>query len=100
MLTKRIAMHAALMMKCRTTLFIFLLLLTSVGAGAQKPFMEGVIVYNVTLESAEHKELKGVYVFTIKGGEIKKELKLNNGYEDVVLLNCTTGKVYSFYKAG
>ncbi|MFI5196419.1 MAG: hypothetical protein ACHQD8_04955 [Chitinophagales bacterium] len=82
-------------MKCSTTVFLFLFLLTGVRVIAQKPFTEGVIIYNVTLESAEHKELKGVYTFTIKGSEIKKELKLNNGYQDIILLNCSTGAVYS-----
>ena len=57
--------------------------------------MEGVIVYKVTLESADHQLFKGVYTFTIKGPEIKKELKLNNGYQDVVILNCAKGTVYS-----
>ena len=82
-------------MKHRPIVFLFLFLLIGIRAGAQKPFTEGVIIYNVTLESAEHKELKGVYIFTIKGGEIKKELKLNNGYQDIIILNCGTGTAYS-----
>lgn len=73
---------------------IFLLLL-SLHASAQKPFQEGVIIYSVTLQSADRKEMKGTYTFTIKGNEIKKELKLNNGYNDIILLNCSTGTAYS-----
>jgi hypothetical protein len=82
-------------MERRTLLFLLLILLAGVRAGAQKPFTEGTIVYNVQLESAEHKELKGVYTFMIKGGEIKKELKLNNGYEDIVLINTNTSTAHS-----
>ncbi len=83
------------MMKHSTTIFLFLFLLAGIRTVAQKPFMEGVIVYNVTLESADHQEFKGVYTFIIKGSEIKKELKLNNGYQDIVLLDCGKGTVYS-----
>ena len=82
-------------MKCSTTVFLSLFLLAGFSSRAQKPFTEGVIVYNVTLESPDHKEIKGVYSFVIKGSEIKKELKLSNGYGDIVLLNCGTGVVYS-----
>jgi hypothetical protein len=86
---------AAIVMKCRTAVFLLMLVFTGVCAYAQKAFMEGVIIYNVTLESADHQVFKGVYTFTIKGPEIKKELKLNNGYQDIVILNCSTGTVYS-----
>jgi len=74
--------------------FLFFML-ACVPAVAQKPFTEGVIVYNVTLVTTDHGEYKGVYTFTIKGSEIKKELKLNNGYDDIVVLNCGAGTVYT-----
>ena len=64
-------------------------------AAAQKPFTEGTVVYKVKLESEDHKVFWGVYTFTIKGSEIRKELKLNNGYQDIVILDCGTGSVYS-----
>jgi hypothetical protein len=64
-------------------------------AVAQKPFTEGTVVYKVKLESEDHKVFSGVYTFTIKGSEIRKELKLNNGYQDIVLLDCGAGTVYS-----
>ncbi|MCW3120578.1 MAG: hypothetical protein JWQ38_70 [Flavipsychrobacter sp.] len=82
--------------------FAFLLLLIAAGipSRAQKPFAEGTIVYNVAIRSADHKEVTGVYTFLIKGAEIRKELKLSNGYEDVVILNCLTGKVYSLQARG
>ncbi len=79
----------------RIYIFLLLLLLPRIAAMAQKPFAEGTIIYVVKLRSADQKELTGRYTFVIKGGEIRKELKLNNGFQDVVLLNCNTGKVYS-----
>lgn len=82
-------------MNFRTTFFVPLFLLASVYADAQKPFTEGVIVYNVTLQSTDNKTYTGIYTFTIKGNEIKKELRLNNGYQDVVLLDCGANTVYS-----
>ena len=82
-------------MERKSLLFLLLILIAGFHAGAQKPFMEGTIIYNVKLESAEHKELKGVYTFLIKGGEIRKELRLNNGYDDIVLVNCNTSTVHS-----
>ena len=74
---------------------VFLLLLTAAQATAQKPFTEGVIVYNIKLVSAEHKEFKGVYTFTFKGPHVKKELQLENGYSDIVVIDCGTSTVYS-----
>ncbi len=62
---------------------------------AQKPFAEGTITYKVRLRSPDQKEFTGIYIFIIKGGEIRKELRLDNNYQDVVLLNCVTSKVYS-----
>src|SRR6185437_5507349 len=82
-------------MSNRIYIILFLLILTGTDAVVQKPFTEGTIVYLVKLRSADKKEFSGIYTFVIKGGEIRKELRLNNGYQDVVLLNCTNGKVYS-----
>lgn len=82
-------------MMYRLCLFLLLLLAAGADALAQKPFAEGTIVYKVKLRSADQKEFAGLYTFVIKGGEIRKELTLDNGYTDVVLLNCTTNKVYS-----
>ena len=51
--------------------------------------------YKVKLTSPDNRTYKGYYTFTFKGPHIKKELKLDNGFEDVVLIDCGTGKVYS-----
>ncbi len=65
------------------------------AATAQKPFAEGMLVYNVKLTSADNVSFSGVYTFLIKDGEIKKELKLDNGYHDVTLINCKKNSVYT-----
>ncbi len=64
-------------------------------AHAQKPFVEGAIAYKVKLEATDNKVYEGVYNFTFKGGRIRKELKLNNGYQDVLVINCTNNSAYS-----
>jgi hypothetical protein len=64
-------------------------------AYAQKPFTEGTIIYKVKLLSTDNNEIDGTYTFTFKGDNIRKELKLNNGYEDVVLINANAGTIYS-----
>lgn len=81
-------------------MFLLLLIIAGVPAKAQKPFTEGTIVYKVKLIAADQKEISGVYTFVIKGAEIRKELKLNNGYQDVVLLNCNNNKIYSLQSRG
>ena len=62
---------------------------------AQKPFTEGIVRYKVKLRSADNKVYKGMYTFTFKGPHVKKELTLDNGFQDVVLIDCGTGKVFS-----
>jgi hypothetical protein len=62
---------------------------------AQKPFTEGTIVYKIRLTSPHDKEYNGVYTFTFKGAHIKKELKLDNGFNDVVVMDCGASTVYS-----
>ncbi len=79
----------------RHLLFFILLLAGSGRAFGQKPFAEGTIVYKVKLVTPGQKDIVGSYIFEIKGTQVKKELKLSNGYQDVVLINCTAGTVYS-----
>lgn len=64
-------------------------------AYGQKPFTEGTIVYKVKLATPGQKDIVGSYIFEIKGAQVKKELKLSNGYQDIVLINCTTNTMYS-----
>jgi hypothetical protein len=83
-------------MKDRIANILMLCLLLFVSsATAQKPFDEGIIEFNVTLSSADNHTFQGVYTFYIKDGEIRKELKLDNGYHDITLIDCKANKVYT-----
>ena len=78
------------------TVILLIALLTSFGyARAQKRFIEGTINYKVRLESADKKSYTGTYIFTFKGGQIRKELQLNNGYLDVLLINTLNNTAYT-----
>lgn len=71
------------------------LLLCAGSAAAQKPFTEGTLTYKVELTTPDGEVIKGIYIFSIKDGEIKKELKMDNGFEDVTLLNCEKHAIYT-----
>lgn len=77
-------------------------LLFFMAAIAQKPFTEGVIVYKVTIESptASTARVSGTYICTIKDQQIKKEIKMNNGYQDVLIFNYGKKTVYSLQVKG
>jgi hypothetical protein len=80
------------------TCFLVLFFISLAGASpciAQKPFTEGTILYKVKLETTGHKAFSGIYTFTFKGQQVKKELKLSNGYQDIVLYNCSANTIYS-----
>lgn len=70
-------------------------LLVARNAVAQKPFYEGVIVYHVELSAPDNKSFKGAYIFSFKNGQIRKELKLDNGYTDVTIINSNRNTIYS-----
>jgi len=67
----------------------------SVRAGAQVSFEEGEIVYHVALTTADNYTIKGIYVFSIKNRQIRKELTMDNGYKDITLINAARGTLYS-----
>ncbi len=62
-------------------------------ASAQKIFSEGVIKYDVFVNN----EVKpsGVYVVTVKSGNIKRELAMNNGYNNVTIYSKKNGNTLS-----
>ncbi len=62
---------------------------------AQKPFSEGTITYQVTLTSPDQKVFQGSYVFYYKGAELKKELRMDNGYVDITIINYEAGTIYN-----
>ncbi len=85
----------------RSLLFICLLfsLCFVPAANAQEPFIEGALVYKVVLQTRDSKTFTGIYTFLFKGGRIRKELKLDNGYSDVLLMNCNDLTAYSLQAA-
>ena len=74
------------------------LLLISYSMRAQKIFSEGSIRFDVFL-SGEAKP-SGLYVITVKGGNIRRELSMNNGYNNITLFHFKTGKTYSLASDG
>jgi len=67
---------------------------------AQKPFVEGSIVYTVNVETAvaggaDAKGYTGSYIVTMKGKQMRKELRMKNGYDDVLIFNFENNTVYS-----
>lgn len=76
-------------------LFFFAFLLPAIYSAAQQPFTEGMIKYKVMFENAERKKFTGFYTFTFKNGQIKKELTLSNGFQDIVLINTNNNTIYS-----
>lgn len=80
------------MIRLRTYLLALLVFLP-INGWAQKPFLEGTITYKVKLDTDD--DIKtGTYIITIKGGQIRKEMRLT-GLDYVIIINCRTGKVYS-----
>ncbi len=75
-------------------LFLYCLFIPALSR-AQKPFTEGVIVYAIRLQSGDKPEFHGTYTFTIKGPHIKKELELDNGFNDIVIMDCGLNTIYS-----
>lgn len=60
---------------------------------AQKIFSEGVIKYDVYINNES--KPSGLYVISVKGGNIKRELAMNNGYNNVTIYTVKTGKTFS-----
>ncbi|RYD59515.1 MAG: hypothetical protein EOP56_01230 [Sphingobacteriales bacterium] len=75
------------------------MMLTCSLANAQKAFKEGILVYHVTLDPPENQEgviqYTGTYTITIKDKQVKKELKMDNGFGNVMLFNEKEQTVYT-----
>jgi hypothetical protein len=71
---------------------------------AQQLFSEGIIEYAVVIDPPANQEgitqYSGTYVITIKGRQVKKELKLENGFSTVMLFNYKDSSGYSLRKIG
>jgi hypothetical protein len=77
---------------------IYLLSLTmamlfSITSYAQKIFSEGLIKYDVYVNNET--KASGIYLISIKSGNIRRELAMNNGYSNVTIFNFKSGNTYS-----
>lgn len=92
-------------LKNRALVLIVILAGATNSTWAQEVFKEGVISYDVTIEGPGDrfegiKEYKGTYVITIKGAMQRKELKLDNGFQDITIVDGYKNKIYSLREVG
>jgi hypothetical protein len=80
-----------------------MLLALSGMARAQQPFVEGSIVYSVSIGPVAggggFTEHAGTYTLTVKGASLRKELKMNSGFQNVIVQNNNTNAIYSLQPA-
>lgn len=70
-----------------------LFILSSLAVKGQVKFNEGVLEYRVQIKNeADTIRNEGTFTIHIKEGNVRKELKLNNGYDHVTLTNYNLGK--------
>ncbi len=85
-------------------ILLFVLLGMALPAIAQKPFDEGIIRYHAVFKSLnplkDTKSYDGTYTYTIKGKMVRKELKLDNGYNDIVIMNGNNNTLYTLQTTG
>ncbi|XZF12850.1 hypothetical protein ACTHGU_13765 [Chitinophagaceae bacterium MMS25-I14] len=71
----------------------------SLPARCQQSFEEGSIIYNVSIGSLPGQEQAtkhaGTFSLIIKGRMVRKELKLDNGYQSTIIYNGNTNTAYS-----
>ncbi len=84
-------------------LSLFLFAACALSAQAQQPFVEGTIVYAVSIGpvagAGSFTEHAGTYTITIKSASVRKELRMNSGFRNVIIQNDNTGSVYSLQPA-
>lgn len=90
---------------CRALSFLIILVLLFCGnaADAQKKFVEGKLLYKVSLKKpGQNQEFDsaGSYTILLKGEQVMKELELSNGYSHVLILNENLGTIYSLKASG
>jgi hypothetical protein len=61
---------------------------------AQKSFTEGVIIYKVKMVPDQAKFKAGTFTLTIKGEQLKKEMKMD-GLDYVMVMDCSSQKGFS-----
>lgn len=80
-------------------LFILSVCIMPAASMAQQPFVEGVVVYNISMGTSaggvDMAKRAGTFIITVKGKMIRKELKLDNGYENTIIYNGNSKTGYS-----
>ena len=76
------------------------LMLAASFAKAQKLLTEGLLSYKITITSPSGSQASGLFNITVKGPLLLRELKMSNGYENVLLINTNAGTIYSMQKRG
>ena len=90
------------MVKCilYSTLFVLIALQTH----AQQAFVEGRIKYAVSIgpvsDSSGFTEHAGTYTVIVKGSQVRRELIMNTGYQNILILNANMGSAYSLQTNG
>lgn len=69
--------------------FLAILAFQAPAAMAQKIFSEGIIRYDVFLNSNDKPD--GIYVVTVKNGFTKRELSMQSGFNNIIIHNHKTG---------
>jgi hypothetical protein len=59
----------------------------------QKVFSEGILQYDVYMNGET--KASGIYLITVKSGNIRREIAMNNGYSNITIFQHKTGKTYS-----
>lgn len=72
---------------------------SNINATAQKLFTEGVITYKIVMDPPANQEglvqYSGTYIITLKGNKVKKELKLENGFQTTLVINYDAKTAFS-----
>jgi hypothetical protein len=84
-------------------LILFAFLFSAAGLRAQSAFTEGSIVYSVSIGPVSGNtgftEHAGTYTLIVKGAQIRKELRMNSGYQNILIQNSNTGTIHSLQPA-
>lgn len=84
-------------------LLLILAFFCAPGLHAQKAFSEGRIVYSVSIGAVAgtsgFTEHAGTYTLVVKGVQVRKEIRMNNGYLDIQIQNSNTGLLYALHPA-
>lgn len=84
-------------MRIPTFLLSFLLVLLAGTAIGQKSLIEGSISYTISSRTSPADELKsvGTYTVSFKDGMVRKDIKMNSGYTNAIIVNGKNNSVYS-----